>query len=424
MEVNSPGTMSRTGSTRSSRKSSSSFEKASFSSERSSPVFSLKSPSVSFHYSQNLPTTHGSSQSIPKSPTSIHSIPKSPVYTQTAPRSPIYSPKSPNITQPGQKSPNFQRSPSSQTEKVFSFSQTSQKSESPTILKNDKVFDFPESSKIPYSGQKSSLTRSSPNLPPKSPKSPRNVGYSAESPTSPKTFSDPYTSSGNHFNFNIQPPPKQKLNKIITRQQYQASRNGSSSSKSSLEYVSTTKHPTGDYQSVEYKICNSAETDSHTSSDFHANPGYGFNSEFKRRTKHSSIKEKKPKKPPCNIRTNPGYDERYSSSKSINESGKEEKHIHRCRKSTSDLTDMTDDAGNTTITSLSRPSSPRRNGSIKGGLAYLASRRGSRDSVASNMSNVSNEDIGPLNFQNTVRGRQRRTSNFLELPGKCFYVLN
>ncbi|KAJ8957624.1 hypothetical protein NQ318_017513 [Aromia moschata] len=87
----------------------------------------------------------------------------------------------------------------------------------------------------------------------------------------------------------------------------------------------------------------------------------------------------------------------------------------RCRKSTSDLTDMTDEMANTTTTSLSRPSSPRRNGSVKG-LAYLASRRGSRDSVASNVSNVSNEDIGPLNFQNTARGRQRRTSNFLELP--------
>lgn len=132
--------------------------------------------------------------------------------------------------------------------------------------------------------------------------------------------------------------------------------------------------------------------------------------------RHSSIKDKKSRKPPCNIRTNPGYDERYSSTKSINEPQKRDKSIHRCRKSTSDLTDMTDDGGGTTtITSLSRPSSPRRKGSVKGGLAYLASRRGSRDSVASN---VSNEDIGPLNFQNTARGRQRRTSNFLELPGK------
>ncbi|KAJ8947335.1 hypothetical protein NQ314_008639 [Rhamnusium bicolor] len=128
---------------------------------------------------------------------------------------------------------------------------------------------------------------------------------------------------------------------------------------------------------------------------------------------------KEKKKPKCNIRTNPGYDEKYSSSKSINESERTINPLQRCRKSTSDLTDMTDDIANTTMTSLSRPSSPRRKGSVKG-LAYLASRRGSRDSVASNMSNVSNEDIGPLNFQNTARGRQRRTSNFLELPGKYF----
>lgn len=62
----------------------------------------------------------------------------------------------------------------------------------------------------------------------------------------------------------------------------------------------------------------------------------------------------------------------------------------------------------TMATSLSRPSSPR-------GLAYLASRRGSRES---NISNLSNEELAPLNFTNTARGRQRRTSNFLELPGK------
>lgn len=49
--------------------------------------------------------------------------------------------------------------------------------------------------------------------------------------------------------------------------------------------------------------------------------------------------------------------------------------------------------------------------------AYLASRRGSRDSQASNATNVSNEDIGPLNFSAHPRARQRRTSNFLELPG-------
>ncbi|OAD61268.1 hypothetical protein WN48_02584 [Eufriesea mexicana] len=81
------------------------------------------------------------------------------------------------------------------------------------------------------------------------------------------------------------------------------------------------------------------------------------------------------------------------------------------RRSTSDLTDMED--ADTEVTLLS---SPRRRGSIKGGLAYLASRRGSRDSQCSNLSNVSNETVGPLNFTAHPRGRQRRTSNFLELP--------
>ncbi|XP_025160473.1 uncharacterized protein LOC105182561 isoform X2 [Harpegnathos saltator] len=81
------------------------------------------------------------------------------------------------------------------------------------------------------------------------------------------------------------------------------------------------------------------------------------------------------------------------------------------RRSTSDLTDMGE--ADTEITLLS---SPRRRGSMKGGLAYLASRRGSCDSQCSNMSNVSNENVGPLNFSAHPRGRQRRTSNFLELP--------
>lgn len=61
----------------------------------------------------------------------------------------------------------------------------------------------------------------------------------------------------------------------------------------------------------------------------------------------------------------------------------------------------------------------RRRSSHKGGLAFLASRKGSRDSIksaASNTSVFSNEDIGPLAFQASARGRQRRTSNFLELP--------
>ncbi|VVC27858.1 Hypothetical protein CINCED_3A003053 [Cinara cedri] len=70
-----------------------------------------------------------------------------------------------------------------------------------------------------------------------------------------------------------------------------------------------------------------------------------------------------------------------------------------------DLTECTEEDPSTIPASLSRPSSPRGRG-----LAYLASRRSSRDSQ------FSNEELAPLNFNATARGRQRRTSNFLELP--------
>lgn len=86
----------------------------------------------------------------------------------------------------------------------------------------------------------------------------------------------------------------------------------------------------------------------------------------------------------------------------------------KCRKSTSDLTEASE--ANTPVAAT-----PRRRGSSKGGLAYLASRRESRDSIKSAVSNASifsNEEIGPLAFQSSTRGRQRRTSNFLELPGR------
>lgn len=91
------------------------------------------------------------------------------------------------------------------------------------------------------------------------------------------------------------------------------------------------------------------------------------------------------------------------------------------RKSTSDLTCDEHPKENENSSSTA-PSKHRRRGSSKG-LAYLVekrdSRRGSRDSIMSQQTNVSNEDIGPLtSFQQTQRGRQRRTSNFLELPGE------
>lgn len=89
--------------------------------------------------------------------------------------------------------------------------------------------------------------------------------------------------------------------------------------------------------------------------------------------------------------------------------------IRRCsRKSTSDLTDSA------TESEPPKPKVHKRRESSKGGLAYLVSRRESRDSMKSHASNTSlfsNEDIGPLTFQASARGRQRRTSNFLELPG-------
>lgn len=169
---------------------------------------------------------------------------------------------------------------------------------------------------------------------------------------------------------------------------------------------------------------------------------------------HRREKSRSPKPPPVHIHTNPGYvspnrtrkmygststvsSPRLVTSPSIISShtddstdampGTPSAIVHDaddeatttssriCRKSTSDLTDMTDDTPQTRSTSISRPCSPMRRGSMKGGLAYLASRRGSRESTMSNCDSV--EDIGPLNFQNTMRGRQRRTSNFLELPG-------
>lgn len=92
------------------------------------------------------------------------------------------------------------------------------------------------------------------------------------------------------------------------------------------------------------------------------------------------------------------------------------------RKSTSDLTEADSETFVMKPQQQQQQPQPRRRGSSKGGLAYLASRRerGSRDSIRSNASNASifsNEDIGPLAFQASERGRQRRTSNFLELPG-------
>ncbi|XP_037805253.1 uncharacterized protein LOC119599542 [Lucilia sericata] len=126
-----------------------------------------------------------------------------------------------------------------------------------------------------------------------------------------------------------------------------------------------------------------------------------------------------------NITSNPGYQVLHSSHSTLDRTCSDSVVSLRYRKSTSDLTQDSENDRNkhkhvgeaTTPTAGSYK--PRRRGSSKGGLAYLASRRSSRESMKSACSNaslVSNDDIGPLAFQASNRGRQRRTSNFLELP--------
>lgn len=69
-------------------------------------------------------------------------------------------------------------------------------------------------------------------------------------------------------NFNLASPPK-RSSKIFSRKVYQSSKSDSvNSTKSSLEYSSTTKHPTGAYQDIEYKICHSLDSDSQTTSSY------------------------------------------------------------------------------------------------------------------------------------------------------------
>ncbi|XP_073847375.1 rad, Gem/Kir family member 2 isoform X1 [Musca autumnalis] len=126
-----------------------------------------------------------------------------------------------------------------------------------------------------------------------------------------------------------------------------------------------------------------------------------------------------------NITSNPGYQVLHSSHSTLDRTCSDSIVSLRHRKSTSDLTQDTDgERGKSKLvgessTPTATSYKPRRRGSSKGGLAYLASRRSSRESMKSACSNaslVSNDDIGPLAFQASNRGRQRRTSNFLELP--------
>lgn len=125
-----------------------------------------------------------------------------------------------------------------------------------------------------------------------------------------------------------------------------------------------------------------------------------------------------------NITSNPGYQVLHSSHSTLDRTCSDSVVSLRYRKSTSDLTqDAEHELSGCKPSKPKRDAveyKPRRRGSSKGGLAYLASRRSSRESMKSACSNASifsNDDIGPLAFQSSNRGRQRRTSNFLELPG-------
>ncbi|XP_034479400.1 uncharacterized protein LOC117785471 isoform X1 [Drosophila innubila] len=124
-----------------------------------------------------------------------------------------------------------------------------------------------------------------------------------------------------------------------------------------------------------------------------------------------------------NITSNPGYQVLHSSHSTLDRTCSDSVVSLRYRKSTSDLTKDSDhELSGCKPIKPKRDAveyKPRRRGSSKGGLAYLASRRSSRESMKSACSNTSifsNDDIGPLAFQSSNRGRQRRTSNFLELP--------
>ncbi|XP_039483273.1 uncharacterized protein LOC120446399 isoform X3 [Drosophila santomea] len=123
-----------------------------------------------------------------------------------------------------------------------------------------------------------------------------------------------------------------------------------------------------------------------------------------------------------NITSNPGYQVLHSSHSTLDRTCSDSVVSLRYRKSTSDLTQDADhelSGCKPTKPKAHVEHKPRRRGSSKGGLAYLASRRSSRESMKSACSNasiVSNDDVGPLAFQSSNRGRQRRTSNFLELP--------
>lgn len=251
MKVNSTNDpFSRSNSTRS-RKSNVILPKSSYSTP--TPSSAPRSPSLNYQCLVD--------PSPPFQPYHSSSVPKSPISTD-------------------QKSPSYPRSPS---DRISNKSPKVQLSSPGRIEgRNDRIFDFPNSA----------------GGTPKSPRSPRAFKYDGEAL---KVDS----SSNDSFDFDLQSPPKQRTSKIFSRKQYKLSKSDSSNSKSSLEYHSTKKHPTGAYEDIEYKVCHSLDSDSQ--SDVQASSGYRYSLTG---SIHSSLKEKKSSKPRCNIRTNPVYDER------------------------------------------------------------------------------------------------------------------
>jgi len=249
-------------------------------------------------------------------------------------------------------------------------------------------------------------------VPPRSPGGPKSPNHYCPSPGSSK--------SSTQFTFNTKSPgapkcpsnfnygPKSPGGPKSPRQQFSFGPKSPSSSKSSSQFTFGPKSPAGS---------RSPSTGSRSPNGYHRSSSIGTRSPSSRAEgSMNSFSSTSTISGSDIVQTSDaGSNQDINSTDTVSTSSSS---WTRCRRSTSDLTDLMEEDCSTTATSLSRPCSPRsRAGSIKGGggLAYLASRRGSRDSQ---VSQASAEDVGPLNFSSNPRGRQRRTSNFLELPGK------
>ncbi|KAH8384853.1 hypothetical protein KR093_010108 [Drosophila rubida] len=180
----------------------------------------------------------------------------------------------------------------------------------------------------------------------------------------------------------------------------------------SMESGELTQHTSSTLVTTTTTSFSYTDTDADADADVVAQVGVDERQSLQRQRRHA-----------INITSNPGYQVLHSSHSTLDRTCSDSVVSLRYRKSTSDLTkDAEHELSGCKPAKPKREPvehKPRRRGSSKGGLAYLASRRSSRESMKSACSNTSifsNDDIGPLAFQSSNRGRQRRTSNFLELP--------